>query len=398
MINLCDIYDCTGCGSCYNSCNHNAITMNEDNEGFLIPQINPEICIECGLCQKSCPVLNRNIKDNLSPKVYGGYILDENIRKISSSGGIFSAFAQSFFADNNGKAKYLVSAEFDEHLVLHHRIVSCYEDITKMRGSKYVQSNIGNIYRSIRQLLRDGSDVLFVGTPCQVAGLYSFLNYKYCDNLYTIDLICHGVPSPKLFSNYLIKIGVNCKQLYYDYWFRDYSSTGFYISSILKTQTRKQKISISKHSYITAYLKGWLHRNCCYRCKFNGIPRQADCTIGDFWGIISMKVPFKGDREHGISVILANTDKGISMINNISQIAYLEEHTIEEAIIDNHNLVDSDIRPKERDYIYKEILELSPNEFMKKYDLHLPHVTIWLKMRTTLGKYVRKTINYLKNA
>ena len=134
----------------------------------------------------------------------------------------------------------------------------------------------------------------------------------------------------------------------------------------------RQKIAPSKHSYITAYLKGWLHRDCCYDCKFTGIPRVADCTIGDFWGIIDGKVQFSGDKSCGVSVILSNNDKGRKLLELIRDRTYLESKTIEDAIIDNHNIITPDRRPEQRDYIYDDLINLESSEFIKKYKLHLP--------------------------
>lgn len=390
MIELADLKSCTGCASCYNSCPKDAISMSKDAEGFLNPLIDEKSCIECGLCIRSCPVLTSKKVQLVVPEVYAGYIADDTIRKSSSSGGMFSAIAKKFFETKSERDKYLVAAQFDEHLTLRHIIIDSYDDIIKMRGSKYVQSEIGTIYKDIRDLLIRNSEVLFIGTPCQVAGLYGFLRNKQYDNLSTVDLICHGVPSPMLFAKYLTKIGVSNKKSYYDYWFRDYKSTGFFVSSIFQHKNRRKKIKIKQHSYITAYLRGWIHRECCYNCKFHGFPRQADCTIGDFWGIISKKIPFKGNREHGISVIIGNTEKGKKIISNISDITYLEPHTIEEAIIDNHNLVESDKRPKERDYICEELIKLSPEVFMEKYKLHLPHLSLAQIMRSYLAKHLRQ--------
>lgn len=398
MIKLADSKSCTGCSSCYNSCPKDAISMSNDVEGFLNPIIDEKRCIECGRCIRSCPIITKRELQFAKPKVYAGYIKDDAIRRRSSSGGMFSAIAKKFFESDSGKSKYLVAAQFDEHLTLRHIIIESYDDIVKMRGSKYVQSEIGTVYKKIRGLLTNNSEVLFCGTPCQVAGLYGFLCNKQYDNLSTVDLICHGVPSPMLFLKYLSNIGISHNKSYYDYWFRDFASTGFFVSSIFPNKMRRKRINIKQHSYIAAYLKGWIHRECCYDCKFNGIPRQADCTIGDFWGIISKKVPFKGNRKHGISVIIGNTEKGKKIIANMSDITYLEPHTIEEAVIDNHNLVESDKRPKERDYIYGELVHLPSEVFMEKYQLYLPYVSFMRIIKLYMEKVFRRFLKILKYA
>lgn len=388
MIELCNRFTCTGCSSCFNACKKNAITMVEDVEGFLIPTINTDLCVECGACVASCPVQTKRkrIATDSRPIVFAGYINDENIRTRSSSGGMFSAIASKFFEQDTQNKKYLVAAQFNEHIELNHVIVDSLEKISKMRCSKYVQSKIGDTYRRVKELLKDNSSVLFVGTPCQVAGLYSFLSDKQYDNLLTIDLICHGVPSPKLFSSYLKKVGISANRVYSDYLFRDTTTTGYFTSSYIDDNGKRHKVSTGQQSYIMAYLRGWLHRECCYDCQFNGIPRIADITIGDFWGIISGKVTFNGERGKGISEILGNTEKGNLMVSEISPLCYFEPKTVEEAIIDNHNLVEADIRPNMRNTVYEELTKMTPKEFMKKHSLSVPHITFTQKIRYCLSK------------
>lgn len=399
MIELCDRYTCTGCSSCYNACRKNAITMVDDEEGFLVPSIDTSLCVECGACVSSCPLLSQTKRSNegTEPIVYAGYIKDEQIRQRSSSGGMFTAIATSFFEQNKKSKKYLVAAQFNKHLELNHVIVDSIEQISKMRCSKYVQSKIDDIYNRVKELLKANSSVMFVGTPCQVAGLYSFLGNKQYDHLLTVDLICHGVPSPKLFSSYLKKIGIKEDKEYFDYLFRDTASTGFFTSSYISKKRKRHKVPINQHSYIMAYLKGWLHRECCYNCHFNGIPRQADITIGDFWGVISGKVPFNGARGKGISVLLANTDKGKQMATDLSSLCYFEIKTIEEAIVDNHNLVEADKRPDVRNTVYLELNNMSPEDFMKKYDLHLPYLSKKEALRQLMSRAYHAIIRRIAN-
>lgn len=389
MIELCNRYTCTGCSSCFNTCRKNAISMVEDAEGFLIPEINTDLCIECGACVASCPVLTKPNRDSefSHPNVFAGYINDAAIRQKSSSGGMFTAIASKFFEQESDNKKYLVAAQFDEHLELNHVVVDSIESISKMRCSKYVQSRIGDSYRKVKDLLKEGSQVLFVGTPCQVAGLNSFLGNKQYDNLLTVDLICHGVPSARLFSSYLEKIGIGANRVYSDYLFRaTTTTTGYFTSSYIDKNGKSHKVPTGQHSYIMAYLKGWLHRECCYNCQFNGIPRQADITIGDFWGIIGGKVPFNGERGNGISEILGNTKKGKRMVSAIASLCYFEPKTVEEAIIDNHNLFESDKRPDMRDVVYEELTNMSPKQFMVKHNLQVPHTTLRQKIRCILSK------------
>lgn len=353
--------------------------MQADEDGFLMPQINRESCVECGLCQKICPVLSYNDDERSNPlTVYAGYINDVKLRRHSSSGGTFPAFANYYYSLKNG---VVVAAAFDEHLNLKHIISTNKKDLYKFQGSKYLQSNTCSVYPQIKDNLVAGNEVLFIGTPCQVAGLKSFLRKEY-DNLLTIDLVCHGVPSPDLFRFYLKQVGINSQKKYKDFFFRNQKLSAYFQHSFVTRFGAIKRIPPSKHSYICAYLKGWLHRESCYNCPFAAIPRQADCSIADFWGVLSNKVPFSGDKSNGVSMIMINTERGEKAFDRIKDLFYYEEKTIEEAMIDNHNLYTHDIRPGIRDCVYPEIKSMEPEAFMKKYNLKLPlPISIWERIR-----------------
>lgn len=373
QIELCDRFRCTGCSACFDVCAKKAITMEPDEEGFLVPHINRDVCIGCGLCQKICPVISNNqVKNPVNPiEVYAGYINDVKIRELSASGGAFPAFA-NYFYDNGG---LVAAAAFDEHLNLRHILSSKKEELSKFQGSKYLQSDVRNIYKDVLATLTQGREVLFVGTPCQVAGLKSFLRKDY-NGLFTIDLVCHGVPSPQLFNFYLKQVGVDLQRVYKNFFFRSHRNSAFFHHSIQDESGSLCSIETNKHSYICAYLKGWLHRESCYRCPFSSIPRQGDCTIADFWGVLSKKVRFEGDRSKGVSMIMVNNAKGAVLFEQIRQYLYIEEKTLEEAKIDNHNLYTHDVRPKIRDIVYEQMEKMTPEQFMKEYGLKLPKPNI----------------------
>ncbi len=383
QIELCENTLCTGCGACMNVCPKSAITMHYDDEGFQIPIINRDACVECGLCQKVCPIINKQEKKFPSSPlvIYAGYIKDEDIRKNSASGGAFPGFANKFYSRKNGM---VVAASFDEHLNLRHTISTKKSDLIKFQGSKYLQSEIGFVFKDILNSLKKGVEILFVGTPCQVAGLKSFLRKDY-ENLLTVDLICHGVPSPRLFKSYLVQVGVSTKNEYKDFFFRSRNDSAFFLHSLYNKNGSIKVISPDKHSFICAYLKGWVHRESCYRCPFAAIPRQGDCTIADFWGILAGKVPFAGDRSKGVSLIMLNNQKGLSFFEKIKNDFYLEEKSIEEAKIDNHNLYTHDERPDIRDTIYGEMYRTPPKDLMKKYNLRIPvPPSIWKRIKSRI--------------
>lgn len=359
---------CTGCSACFNSCTHDALVMKQDKEGFLVPFINKEKCVDCGLCTKKCPVIHvPSILEQNVKKVYAAYNLNKEQHLKSSSGGIFSAFANYFYQLNCG---VVCASAFDLSLNLKFNISRDKENLKKLRGSKYVQSEVGLVFREIRKLLNVRKKVLFIGTPCQVAGLRSFLGKEY-ENLFTIDLICHGVPSSSLFKSYLASLGISTAQKYDDYYFRNQKLSTYFLNSIKPVGSNNINIPYNQHSYICAYLKGWIHRESCYNCHFTGEYRQGDCTIGDFWGILAGKVRFDGNKAMGVSMIMINTLKGKRIFDQIKDQLYLEEKTYEDALIDNHNLVRPDTRPMERDFIYDELMSLTPSEFMIKYNLQL---------------------------
>ncbi|MDR2431601.1 MAG: Coenzyme F420 hydrogenase/dehydrogenase, beta subunit C-terminal domain, partial [Candidatus Margulisbacteria bacterium] len=197
-----NIENCTGCSACFSVCPENAIKMLSNNEGFLYPQINAKKCTDCALCAKICPALGRNFSPEhfAEPQTFVAYAGD-NIRRQSSSGGIFGALALSVLK----RGGYVCGAAFNAKWYVKHLIIDNQKDLPKLQRSKYVQSEIGNIYKELKKLLIKDKKVLFAGTPCQVAGLYACLQKDY-ENLWTVDLICHGVPSPRVFAEYLTEI------------------------------------------------------------------------------------------------------------------------------------------------------------------------------------------------
>lgn len=384
--NLPDRNHCTGCSACLNACAHAAISMQKDQEGFLLPVIDETKCIDCNLCAKRCPVIYTPNFEESPKKVYAAYNLNPEQHQKSASGGIFSAFANYYYSLDNG---IVCASAFNSNLHLSFILSSDKEDLKRLRGSKYVQSEVGLVFKEIRKQLNQNKEVFFLGTPCQVAGLRSFLGRDY-DKLFTVDLVCHGVPSPELFEAYLNSIGVSTKEEYENYYFRSQQDSVYYTSSFQKKGNTPIQVPIAKHSYISAYLKGWIQRESCYNCPFTGEHRQGDVTICDFWGILYGIVPFGRSRKHGISMIMTNTTKGETMFAKIKDQLYIEEKTYEEALIENHNLVCPDQRPKERDFIYDELKLVAPEEFMKKYNcvLNIP-VPLWKRVLRRFMRIVK---------
>ncbi len=293
--------NCTGCSVCSSVCPKSAIRIIENSEGFLTPVVNKDLCINCGLCVKKCIDLNPFYVNNKEPKCYA-MMADEDIRKNSSSGGMFSVAAEYIIS----KGGYVCGAAYREDFSVEHIIIDKSEDLYKLRGSKYMQSHIGNTYIEIKKLLDSGKDVLFTGMPCQVAGLHSYLGKEY-DKLISIDLLCHGITSSKVFEKYHRDV-LNYKELK-RLEFKEKQPWGWHagINAYFSDGSKYQKPHESD-LYFIAYLNSISKNTTCEVCKANRLPRQADLSIGDFWGI-SKADPEMFDNM-GTSAVLINNEKG----------------------------------------------------------------------------------------
>lgn len=357
--------ECVGCRSCLQICPKNAISMQEDYEGFYYPVISDK-CIDCGICRKHCPVLV-NPKQNLFNQEYVGLVLrDKIILEKSSSGGVFAGIAKFFLADSG----YVFGCRFSENLEAEHVGINSLDLLKDLQGSKYVASNTKETYAQVKAILKDGKRVLYSGTPCQIAGLYAFLGKDF-ENLYTIDLICHGTPSQKLFSKYIAWLGKHYHDKIIYYGFRDKDVGGWSCGGKFKTKTKtKTKTNEAVcDPYYASFLRGETYRESCYSCRFANMNRVGDLSIGDFWGIEKRFPQFVS--KDGVSICLINSQKGKILFEqiknkfeffNCEQIDFLDY---------NHNLLHPTVRPIIRDNIYKEVFE--SNEFKT-----IAHKNIWI--------------------
>lgn len=293
--------ECTGCGACFNVCPHHAISMQAGSEGFLYPAVDADACVGCGLCEKTCPVINPRYDHAVKPECYAA-MADDDIRSKSSSGGVFTLLAQNVLKQGG----VVCGAAYDEHMAVEHILVENEEGLERLRRSKYAQSTTGDCFSRIKKLLIAGRPVLFSGTPCQVAGLRGYLRKDY-DNLLCVDIICHGVPSPKVFHKYLSELGLDGQVK--DVNFRD-KAKGWSTAAHLKISTDKDSYSIesAKDTYMQLFLNDISVRKSCSVCPFNRLPRQGDLTIGDFWRIDACRKAYNDKK--GTSVILKNNAKG----------------------------------------------------------------------------------------
>lgn len=378
---LCEKKYCTGCKACSQICGKNAISFVKDNEGFEYPIINTEICIKCQRCVNTCPVINRNRNNSMKPQTILTYAKDINLVKRSSSGGIFGIIS-NYILTNGGwvYGAYMEPTTFK----VYHIGISDLNDLYKLQGSKYIQSDINNIYKQVKGKLDENCLVLFSGTPCQVAGLYSYLNKNY-ENLYTIDVVCHGVPSYDFFVKYLKKISIPYSNISYI----DFKNMKIWnYDTILYLKNKEKKILIgSDDFYMRSFLSGEIFRESCYRCPFTGFPRVADLTLGDFWGVNKFKHKLKTNRS-GNSVVLINNQHGHILFNNIADKCFYEDVDLDSAIKYNHNIYESCLRPNSRDTIYSDMDKYTLKDLCEKYDHKFT-------FRNYLGCIKRRILNYL---
>lgn len=356
---------CTGCGACVQSCAKGAISMVEDREGFLQPHIDEKLCVECHKCENNCHVLNP-IQKNPQGKVYASWIKDSVIRKNSSSGGLFSALATYVLH----KGGVVIGAELQEDNYVRHKIVTTDDALKSLQGSKYVQSIIDNsIYKEIAHLLSSGKIVLFSGTPCQVATIKKLFG-KFANQLYTIDLVCHGVPSPKLFAQLLTDIKHDIPNLV-SYHFRD-TENWFVCTNVNVNVNGKiinKRLYGNKTFYQDAFLKGYMHRRSCYNCVYCTRNRVGDITLADFWGI-GQSIHFDGDVSQGCSMVSINTAAGKLLYENIKDKLFSEERNIEETIKGGNAQLDHPVEfPRERDTFYADAYRMSYKRLVLKYHL-----------------------------
>lgn len=351
---------CTGCSACANICPHGAISIGPDKSGFLMPTVDESKCVECKLCEKACPIVNdTNLKHPEVKEVYAFW--DNRTRTESSSGGAFSAIAR-WVMEQGG---VVFGAAWQEGFNCRHISCDNVEGLSALRGSKYLQSEIGKTFAEAKKALTEGKYVLFTGTPCQIAGLRSFLRKPY-DKLLTVDIVCHGTPSNELFKNYINKL----KKEYPKYAqadgfeFRNLRCWGYAPSLKIRNKFSKELTGVP-NLYMAAFKRSATARESCYDCQFNGLSRVGDITIADFWGLGALGTPFKHDVSKGVSLVLLNSEKGREVFSELKD-CFVEKREVQEAVKLNHNLVGSSRRPADRE----EIIEAfnNPNLSLSEID------------------------------
>lgn len=351
---ICEQEHCTGCQACVSICSESAISMQPDKKGFYHPVVDEESCINCGLCIKSCPANvdynNTNIIHNQT--VVAAWNKNSQIRQNSSSGGVFSVIA-NYVLEKNG---VIFGARWTDNWTVSHAYCEKKEDLAVFHGSKYLQSDVGESYKKAESFLENGRLVLFSGTPCQIAGLKSYLKKTY-SNLLTVDLVCHGVPSSKVWRDYATYMEGKYNDKITNVKFR-YKEPSW-LSSSVKISFEKSNPylgSVFIDPYFVGFVKNFYLRDSCYKCKFSNTNRHGDITLADFWGYEPSSFKYVS-YDKGVSLVILNNNYGISVFNNISKDLVFEKSTIEKAIRGNLNLREPQKRPNGSDNFWNEYLE-----------------------------------------
>lgn len=323
--------NCCGCYSCVMVCPKNCIRMNADSEGFWYPEADSSACIQCGLCEKSCPVLNVP-ESTAVMNTYAAINNNETQRINSSSGGVFTLLAEEIISQGG----IVYGAAFNEDFSVRHIPCSSSDELERLRTSKYTQSVIGDVFRKVQYDLDNNRKVLFTGTPCQAAGLKCFLKKEY-SNLYIQDFICHGVPSPKLWEKYLTAVCGGKTPSHVN--FRDKSTGWRKYSVLIEQDSVKNTLPFSQNKYMQLFLNNMCLRESCYDCHFKSGKKHSDITLADFWGVWEELPEFYDDK--GVSAVLINSPKGMELFRSIGANLSVQEISIDSVIKGNPALVKS---------------------------------------------------------
>lgn len=352
---------CTGCNACVQKCPNDCITLEENLYGFIYPRVDETKCVSCDLCNKVCHLENY-IQPKNTPAAYAAVHRDNNTVLKSTSGGLFSAISEKILSDNG----VVYGCAFDENLKPRHIKAENTTQLASLCGSKYIQSDIGNCYNEILNDLRQNRIVFFTGTPCQVAGLKAFLGKDY-DNLFTADLICHGVPSYAYFRKFIkwFEEKNNCKIA--DYSFRSKDNSGWSLAGTYTTQKNgkktTKKVFYFDNYYYQYFLNGNIYRDSCYSCKYTNIHRSGDFTLGDLWGAEKLKPNV--NIKNGCSLLLVNSSKGEMLLNSIN--ANLQKIPLDFALLHNEQLHTPSKMPFDRNDILEEYCNIPASQIQKNY-------------------------------
>lgn len=361
-------FNCTGCAACADICPQNCISMQPDGEGFSYPYVDEAACVQCGKCVRICPVLwaksgagNAEAQQK-QPVAYAAYNKNEIVRLASSSGGIFTLLAEQTLV--KGGVVFGAAMREDQRAVVHVAVQDASE-LEKLRGSKYLQSNTEGIYSKVRAVLREGRSVLFSGTPCQVEALRAFLGKDH-ENLLCVDLICHGVPSPKVWQRYVDyqedRAGAPARRTFFRH--KKYGWKTFALSFEFSNDKAYEQI-LSKDLFMQAFLQNACLRPSCHNCAFKKLHRVSDITLADFWGI--QNVASEMDDNKGTSLVLIHTEKGKQAFNCAKINMCFLQVAATQALVDNSSMISSSAPHKQRTQFFAKLEKLPFDTLIRRY-------------------------------
>ncbi len=393
MINIINKVDCCGCNACGDICGKHAISFVTDNEGFWYPQVNKDLCVDCGLCDKVCPILHKanHVERYAEPTVFAAYTKDEAIRLDSTSGGIHARLALQMYE----KRAYVGGAVYNPD----HTVSQIVDDnparLPEIRSSKYLQSNAESVYKEIRSLLLKGKNVFFCGCPCQIHALYNFLGKEY-ENLVTCDFICRGVNSPKVFLKYMEMLERQYGGKATEIKFKNKKWGWHNFSMRVNFENGKE---YCKDRYHDLFFIGYLQANLitrpsCYQCHFKGFPQKADISLADFWGI--EKIDKTMDQDKGTSLVMINSDKGRALFDSIMEGIEWRQLTMNDARAGNPAM-DASLKSvsPHRDAFFED-LDIMPFENVASKYFPLPSLKKRIKQRLYPFKFVCSILMNLK--
>ena len=353
MPELADRKKCTGCTACQSACSSDCIEMKADSHGFTFPVINRNKCIECRKCEKACPVLNLEGLPDQNTIAFAAYSLNCELREKSSSGGIWGELAKEIL----NRHGHVYGAAYDRDYSVKHICVTNVSDLHKLQGAKYSQSELAGIFKEIKVKLEMGILILFSGTPCQTAGLKMYLNKEY-DHLICVDFVCHGVPSPMAWKQYVLyrarednhgelPLSVNMRSKETGWSRYQYSNVYLYGNNSMYSKKSTEDL------FMKLFTGDFINRESCAACQFKGYDRVSDITLGDFWGVWDI-APEMDDNE-GTSLVLIHSDKGVDIYESLSDRIKCRRITLEQASRQNPSLIQSSDSKKERKKVLDEI-------------------------------------------
>lgn len=392
--------DCCGCGACAAVCRCNAITMKSDEEGFIYPVVDEALCVECGLCKKVCSF--RTSEKQAVDSVYVATIKNEKEIMKSASGGMFAAAAISIL-ENQGVVFGAALTFEDGHPNPHHIMVDSVDKLWMLQGSKYVQSSIEDTYQQAEECLKKGKTVLFSGTPCQISGLKGYLRKEY-ENLYTMDLICHGVPSNEFFDGYIQQINKKYHGKVTQYKFRD-KTRGWGMNTAIEIEINGKKKTVYKRARVESYFSLFLdcktYRENCYTCPYAAPERIGDITIGDYWGVEKAHPELMDSsvfqEKKGISCLLVNNEKGNNLFQLMQKNLNFKKSVFEKAAVKNGQLNSPSEKPAEREIImdiysskgYEGVERYFRKKYRKQIIVHTIYNRIPRKLRLKLKSILK---------